>query len=192
GRAHSWAPPGEDALSSAHTSKTALRVDADRLRADLEALSAIGATPEGGVSRPSFSDAHLAARAWFLERAAAVGLETQIDAAGNHSAILRRPPRPDVPTLLLGSHLDSVPGGGRFDGALGVLAALEELRTVQDAGLALSSVLEAIDFTDEEGTLVGLLGSQALAGTLSPEALRTPRGGRDALVLGLERVGLVE
>jgi beta-ureidopropionase / N-carbamoyl-L-amino-acid hydrolase len=179
-------------LSSVPTSKTALRVDADRLRADLEGLSAIGATPEGGVSRPTFSDAHLAARAWFLERAAAVGLETQIDAAGNHSAILRRSPRPDVPTLLLGSHLDSVPGGGRFDGALGVLAALEVLRTVQEAGLEPRTVLEAIDFTDEEGTLVGLLGSQALAGTLSPDVLHAPRGGRDALVLGLERAGLVE
>jgi N-carbamoyl-L-amino-acid hydrolase len=143
------------------------------------------------VSRPTFSDAHLAARAWFLERAATPGLETSIDSAGNHSAVLRST-RADAPTLLLGSHLDSVPDGGRFDGALGVVAALEALRTVKDARLGLPVGLEAIDFTDEEGTLVGLLGSEALAGTLRLEVLARPRGGRDALLAGLARAGLVE
>ena len=164
------------------------RVDAERLRADFEALSSIGATADGGVERPTFSDAHLEARAWFLERARAAGLETRVDAAGNHSAVLPAGAR----TLLLGSHLDSVPDGGRYDGALGVVAALEVLRSVHDAGLALPVTLEAIDFTDEEGTLVGLLGSWAVAGSLPPETLAAPRGGRDALVAGLARVGLEE
>jgi N-carbamoyl-L-amino-acid hydrolase len=95
-------------------------------------------------------------------------------------------------TVLLGSHLDSVPDGGRFDGALGVVAALEVLRTVRDAGLELPVTLEAIDFTDEDGTLVGLLGSLAVVGALTPEALRAPRGGRDALLAGLARAGLAE
>jgi N-carbamoyl-L-amino-acid hydrolase len=95
-------------------------------------------------------------------------------------------------TLLLGSHLDSVPNGGRFDGALGVVAALEALRVVQESGLDLPVDLEAIDFTDEEGTLVGLLGSSALAGSLAPGALRQPRGGRAALEAGLARAGLDE
>jgi beta-ureidopropionase / N-carbamoyl-L-amino-acid hydrolase len=168
-----------------------LRIDPDRLRADFEALAAIGKTPAGGVSRPTFSDAHLAARAWFLERAAAAGLETRVDSAGNHSALLRGAGA-DSATLLLGSHLDSVPDGGRFDGALGVVAALEALRAVKDARLELPFALEAVDFTDEEGTLVGLLGSAALAGTLGPEALARPRGGREALLAGLARTGLVE
>ncbi len=101
--------------------------------------------------------------------------------------------RPDgAPTLLLGSHLDSVPNGGRYDGALGVLAALEVLRVVQEAGLRLPYHLEAIDFTDEEGTLVGLLGSAALAGALNAEELRSPRGGREMLEAGLARAGLTE
>jgi hydantoinase/carbamoylase family amidase len=95
-------------------------------------------------------------------------------------------------TLLLGSHLDSVPNGGRFDGALGVMAAFEVLRTIKDAGLNLRLNLEAIDFTDEEGTLVGLLGSAALAGRLHPEDLQHPRGGRQALLEGLQRAGLSE
>ena len=93
-------------------------------------------------------------------------------------------------TLLLGSHLDSVPNGGRFDGALGVMAAFEVLRTIKDAGLKLRFDLEAIDFTDEEGTLVGLLGSAALAGQLRPEILQNPRGGRQALIEGMKRAGL--
>ena len=88
-------------------------------------------------------------------------------------------------TLLLGSHLDTVPTGGRYDGALGVVAALEVLRAVKDAALELPVSLEAIDFTDEEGSLVGLLGSWALTGALTPEILRAPRGGSDALASGL-------
>lgn len=168
-----------------------LRVDAARLRSDFDALASIGGTAEGGVHRPTFSEAHLDARAWFLERAAAAGLETRVDAAGNHSAVLRSRVT-DAPTLLLGSHLDSVPNGGRFDGALGVVAALEVLRTVRDAGVDVPVSLEAIDFTDEEGTLVGLLGSFALAGALDPAMLAAPRGGRDRLLAGLESVGLEE
>jgi N-carbamoyl-L-amino-acid hydrolase len=158
------------------------------MRADFDALAAFGATPDGGVDRPSLSEAHLAARAWLLERAAAAGLEPRVDAAGNHSALLAAP----GPTLMLGSHLDSVPNGGRFDGSLGVIAALHVLLAVQDAGLRLPVALEAIDFTDEEGTLVGLLGSGALTGTLRKESLLGPRGGREALVAGLTRAGLRE
>jgi N-carbamoyl-L-amino-acid hydrolase len=179
-------------LSSGRTSSRPLHVDSERLRADFETLSTFGATSGGGVSRPCFSEAHLAAREWFLERAVAAGLDTRVDAAGNHSALLHPSRPPDAPTLLLGSHLDSVPDGGRFDGALGVVAALEVLRTIREAGLELPTALEAIDFTDEEGTLVGLLGSRALAGTLTPELLRKPRGGREALVAGLRRAGLAE
>jgi hydantoinase/carbamoylase family amidase len=73
---------------------------------------------------------------------------------------------------------------------LGVMAALEVLRTVKDAGLKLRFDLEAIDFTDEEGTLAGLLGSAALAGQLRPEILQNPRGGRQALVEAMKRAGL--
>jgi N-carbamoyl-L-amino-acid hydrolase len=166
-------------------------VDADRLRADFERLSSIGATPDGGVARTTFSDAHLEARAWFRERADAAGLETRVDAAGNHSAVLPGQ-APGSRTLLLGSHLDSVPNGGRFDGALGVLAGLEVLRAVKHAGLALPVTLEAIDFTDEEGSLVGLLGSWALSGALTGEILAAPRGGREAFLAALEHAGLRE
>ena len=163
-------------------------IDGAGLRADLEALARIGATPDGGIDRRSFGDADLAARAWFDARARRAGLRTRVDAAGNHSAILGAGER----TFLLGSHLDSVPNGGNFDGALGVVAALHVLLAAQAAAVELPVALEAIDFSDEEGTLVGLLGSWALTGTLTREALAAPRGGREELVAGLARAGLRE
>jgi beta-ureidopropionase / N-carbamoyl-L-amino-acid hydrolase len=164
-----------------------LFINPDRFKADFDALAQIGAFEDSdgnrGVNRPALSPEHLAARRWFLARADEAGPATRVDPAGNHSAILRaaasggahsNAPAPGR-TLLLGSHLDSVPNGERFDGALGVLAALEAARTIQEAGLALPLDLEVIDFTDEEGTLVGELGSAALAGALSPETLAPPR-----------------
>jgi N-carbamoyl-L-amino-acid hydrolase len=169
----------------------ALRVNTERFRADFETLSGIGASGDGGVHRLALGEAHLAARAWLRERIEAADLEFRIDNAGNHSAFLACGPQ-GAPTLLLGSHLDSVPHGGRFDGALGVLAALEAIRVVREAKISLPVHLEAIDFTDEEGTLVGMLGSAALAGVLQPEALQDPRGGRAALEAGLARAGLTE
>jgi N-carbamoyl-L-amino-acid hydrolase len=169
----------------------ALRIDPERFQSDFETLARIGATPEGGVHRPALGEAHLEARAWYRDRAAQDGLEVRVDGAGNHSAVLRSGP-PRARTLLLGSHLDSVPNGGCFDGAYGVLAALEVLRVVQAAGVRLAVHLEAVDFTDEEGTLVGLLGSQAVAGRLTAEALQWPRGGRAQLEAGLARAELTE
>jgi N-carbamoyl-L-amino-acid hydrolase len=168
-----------------------LRVDAERFRIDFEALAKIGATGDGGVHRPALSDAHLKARAWLRQRIETESLELRVDGAGNHSAFLACGPQA-APTLLLGSHLDSVPYGGRFDGALGVLAALETLRVVKKVDLSLPVNLEAIDFSDEEGTLVGLLGSSALGGVLEPSSLQDLRGGRLALEAGLARAGLTE
>ena len=185
-----------------------LRVNSDRMLDTFNQLALIGATAEGCVHRPTFSESHLAARKWFREEVERAGLEFRVDGAGNHSAFLPviareqsdrinsqqdseiASQKPLAITLLLGSHLDSVPKGGRFDGALGVVAALEVLKTVKENGISINVNLEAIDFTDEEGTLVGLLGSAALAGHLSPEMLQSPRGGRENLVEGMERAGL--
>ena len=168
-----------------------LRINPDRMLAAFNELVLIGATKEGGVHRPTFSQAHISARKWFHEEVERSGLEFHVDGAGNHSAVLTCE-RLNVPTLLLGSHLDSVPDGGRFDGALGVIAALEVLKTIKENGVKLKVRLEAIDFTDEEGTLVGLLGSAALTGHLHPDLLQNPRGGRENLVEGMERAGLSE
>src|SRR5262245_37796709 len=144
-----------------------LRINSERMLTAFNELASIGATEAGGVHRPTFSEAHLAARQWFREQIERSGLELHHDGAGNNSAVLGV--EDQVQTLLIGSHLDSVPDGGRFDGALGVMAALEVLRTIKESGIRLKLRLEAIDFTDEEGTLVGLLGSAALTGHLHPE-----------------------
>jgi N-carbamoyl-L-amino-acid hydrolase len=167
-----------------------LTINQERFKTDFEALSKIGATAQGGVNRPAFSPAHIKARDWFRKQALKAGLEVRIDGAGNNSAILHQDKASK--TLLLGSHLDSVPDGGRFDGALGVVAGLEVLRTVKETELRLNTHLEVIDFTDEESSLVDYLGSRALAGLLQPEDLRAPMGGRSNFEVGLARSGMKE
>lgn len=170
---------------------SSIRINPDRMLDAFNQLASIGATVDSGVDRPTFSKAHLAARKWFREHIESSGLEFRTDGAGNHSAFLPCDD-PNAPTLILGSHLDSVPNGGRFDGALGVMAALEVLKTVRENRIKLKVQLEAMDFTDEEGTLVGLLGSAAVAGHLLPENLEKPRGGREKLVEGMARAGLTD
>lgn len=169
-----------------------LRINSERFQADFDALAAIGSTGDGGVHRPAFSEAHLQARTWFLESAKTAGLDTSIDQAGNHIAAFRNPNRNNFPALLMGSHLDSVPRGGQFDGALGVLAGLEVLRTIKESQISLDMNLEVYDFTDEEGLYIGLLGSQALTGLLSPHHLPIPEGKKPAFATALKQAGLKE
>jgi hydantoinase/carbamoylase family amidase len=168
-----------------------LRVDERRFRQDFDELSEFGKTDQGGVNRPALSPAHLAARQWLRKKIEQAGLEFRQDGAGNHSAFLSCGPH-RAPSLLLGSHLDSVPTGGRFDGALGVLAGLEVLRCLHQAGARLPVNLELFDFTDEEGSLVSFFGSFTFAGLLEPRDLSNPRGGRQALLDALQRAGLRE
>jgi len=167
-----------------------LRIDEKRLLNNLNSLAQIGCTPDGGVSRPALSEADAAGRAWFKRKVQEAGLTFHADEAGNLSAILPAA-NPDARTLLAGSHLDSVPNGGRFDGALGVLAALEALQTIKEAGLSLPVHLEAISFTDEEGSVVGMLGSRALTGQFAEADLEQARLGQEELSAGLARLNLV-
>lgn len=166
-----------------------LTINASRLLDDLTELSQIGARPDGGLFRPALSPANMEARAWFQARAEAAGLHFRRDGAGNLSAALPCA-TPTARTLLCGSHLDSVPNGGRFDGALGALAALEALRTIQEAGLELPVHLEAISFTDEEGAHHHLMGSRAYIGQLEPQELSHPQSKSSRFTDGLSRAGL--
>jgi len=158
-------------------------IDESRFISNFEHLAQIGATEDGDVHRPAFSLAHLRAREWFKNVCIQAGLGFQIDNAGNHIARLNCR-LANAPSLLLGSHLDSVPNGGRFDGALGVIAALEVLLCLKDSAKLLAANIEAIDFTDEEGTMIRLLGSSAMGGVLKVEHLLNPSGGRLALFQG--------
>ncbi len=148
-----------------------LEVQAERFLADLEAVAAIGRLPDaagGGRERRPFSPAHWKAREFLMDAARRAGLEVQIDPAGNVSARLPGP-TVDAPTLLLGSHLDTVPHGGPYDGALGVLAGLEVLRVLAESGIPRRYGVEVVDFTDEEGRFGDLFGSRALSGQLTRE-----------------------
>ncbi len=145
-----------------------LRIQGDRLHDDFLHLSEIGATPEGGISRLALSPEDLAARAWFANRIEEAGLEVRDDDAGNLSGVLKSS-HPNAKTLLIGSHLDSVPNGGRYDGSIGVLAGLECLRTLREAEVDLPLHLEVISFTDDEGTWHSMFGCRAFAGVLSSD-----------------------
>lgn len=168
-----------------------LHIHTERFRRNFERLAQTGRGTDGGITRPAFSQAHREARHWFLEQGRTAGLATRVDGAGNHSAVLSCGSA-DAPTLLIGSHLDSVPNGGAYDGALGVVAGLEALMAIQDAGVPLPLNLEVVDFTDEEGRYVGFLGSRALAGGLAADDIRAPRGDRQAFAAALEQAGLTE
>lgn len=164
-------------------------VNPERFRATFDALTRAGATPAGGLNRPALSELHLEAREAFRMLALKHGLDFRVDEAGNHSAVLPCG-RPDAPTLLIGSHLDSVPNGGRFDGTLGIAAALEVVFALRETGKPRTVTLEAIDFTDEEGTWVSLMGSRAAAGLLIEDDLQSPRGHPEAFQEALGRAGL--
>ena len=166
-----------------------LRVNDVRFRSTFHELTRAGATPEGGLDRPALSEAHLEARRTFEQMITERGFGIRRDTAGNLSACFSCG-LPDAPVLVLGSHLDSVPNGGRFDGTLGVAAAFEALECIRETGVPLRYNLEVIDFTDEEGTWVSLMGSRAATGALRAEDLRNPRGSREAFDRVLERAGL--
>lgn len=143
-----------------------LQINTERLKANFDELAEIGATVDGGISRLALSNEDLEARAWLANQFEDAGFVVKDDDAGNLSGILLSP-HAKARTLLLGSHLDSVPHGGRFDSSLGVLAALECMRTIKEAGLELPMHLETVDFTDEEGCWQSLFGSRALTGNLN-------------------------
>jgi N-carbamoyl-L-amino-acid hydrolase len=142
-------------------------INPDRLRADLDAVNAFGRV-EGlpGLNRVSYSDADMAARRWLMARMKAAGLEARMDAVGN---VLGRWEVGSGPAVLAGSHLDTVPMGGAFDGALGVCAALEGVRAMRDAGLTPVRPVEVVCTADEEGRFGGMLGAEALCGLLTAQ-----------------------
>ncbi|MEM6284217.1 MAG: Zn-dependent hydrolase [Chloroflexota bacterium] len=166
-----------------------LRINTGRLLADFETLARIGATSTGQISRPALSLEDLEARAWFADRIEDAGFAVRDDDAGNLSGIMYCT-NPHARTMMIGSHLDTVPGGSRYDGSIGVLAGLEIMRTVQEAGIDLPFHLEVMDFTDEEGTWFSMLGSRGLTGGLPVGKLGDRRGEDAAFWAVLSRAGI--
>src|SRR5205085_11494765 len=137
-------------------------MDAQRVISDLRELAARTSTPDG-AQRLAWGPVWRDARAWFKGKVAEIGLGIRTDSAGNKFVTL---PGASPTTVLVGSHLDSVPNGGWLDGCLGVIAGLEALR--MHAGATPPVTLTLVDWADEEGARFGrsLLGSAAAAGSL--------------------------
>src|SRR6516165_5668220 len=115
------------------------------------ATAQIGATPKGGVCRLTLTDLDRQIRDWFKAQCEALGCIVTVDEVGNMFA--RRPGKNDaLPPIAMGSHLDTQPTGGKFDGVLGVLGALEAMRTLVEAGYETYAPIEVINWTNEEGS----------------------------------------
>src|SRR5262245_17438131 len=131
-------------------------VNGQRLNSTIAALSACGRNPEGGVSRVAYSEADRKGREYVTSLMRAAKLDVSIDAAAN--IIGRRPGKENRPPILFGSHVDSVPQGGNYDGVVGSLGAIEVAQTLADESVTTRHPLELVIFQNEEG---GLIGSRA-------------------------------
>ena len=168
-----------------------LSLDRDRFVASMNEQAAIGGTDAGGLDRVALSDADMAVRDWLIEEMRAAGLDVRVDEFGNTFG-RREGTDPDAGAVLLGSHLDSQPYGGIYDGALGVVAALEFVRTLADEDTETAHPIEVVNWTNEEGSRFqpATQGSAVWAGThdVETEYEKTDAEG-NRLVDELERIG---
>ncbi|KAB1073752.1 Zn-dependent hydrolase [Methylobacterium planeticum] len=155
-----------------------LRVDGPRLWSTILETAAFGATPAGGLNRLTLSPEDGQVRDWFRDACVAAGLEVGVDALGTQFA-LRRGRDLSRPPIACGSHLDTQPTGGRFDGILGTLAGLEVMRALNDAGIETEAPLLVVNWTNEEGSRYApaMMASAAYAGEFTTEDIL---GRRDA------------
>ena len=174
-----------------------LTIDGKRLWDTLMDTARFGATPKGGLCRLTLSDSDRAVRDWFKAQCEALGLAVTIDDMGNMFARRQGTSRQgtsrnDLPPIAMGSHLDTQPTGGKFDGVLGVLAALEAMRTLVAAGYATHAPIEIVNWTNEEGARFAppMLASGVFAGVFSRDYAYA-RTDRDGKTFGaeLERIG---
>jgi beta-ureidopropionase / N-carbamoyl-L-amino-acid hydrolase len=151
-------------------------VSGDRLWADLMAMAEVGATAEGGSSRLALTDEDRLGRELFGHWAGEAGLDLRADRAGNLFA-RRAGLDPERPAVMAGSHLDTQPNGGRFDGVFGVLSALEAVRALNDAGIDTAAPIDVVNWTNEEGGRFPQFctGSAVYAGAATLEEVRALR-----------------
>jgi len=162
-----------------------LQADADRMEQRIGALSAFGANTDGGVDRIAFSEADLAGRAYIMDLMREAGLSVRSDTAGNIIG-RREGSEPDLPTIMFGSHIDSVPGGGNYDGDVGVIGAIEVIELLDASNIRTRHPLEIVSFTDEEG---GLTGSRAMIGKVDNRTLSVMSHSGMTIGEGIRAVG---
>jgi beta-ureidopropionase / N-carbamoyl-L-amino-acid hydrolase len=172
-------------------SKTNLTINPQRLWDAIMETAKFGATPKGGIKRLTVSDEDKKVRDWFKAQCEALGCRVQVDSCGNMFAT-RAGRRKDLAPIALGSHLDTQPTGGKFDGVLGVLGALEALRSMVDMGYETNAPVMIVNWTNEEGSRFApaMLCSGVYAGVFTPEFAYT-REDRQGLKFGdeLKRIG---
>jgi allantoate deiminase len=166
-------------------------VDGERLWRRLSELAEVGKQESGGVTRLSFTDEERAAKDLVASFMQSAGLAVSEDAAGNLFG-RREGSHPNAPAVLVGSHVDSVYEGGNFDGPLGVLAGVEVVQSMEERGAETVRPIEIVAFTDEEGARFsfGMIGSRALAGTLSEEELKHQDGDGVSIADAMRHCGL--
>jgi beta-ureidopropionase / N-carbamoyl-L-amino-acid hydrolase len=173
------------------SAKTNLTINPQRLWDNLMETAQFGGTPKGGIKRLTVSDEDKRVRDWFKSECELLGCTIQIDEVGNMFAT-RPGRRSDVLPIALGSHLDTQPTGGKFDGVLGVLGALEALRTLVEMGYESNAPLMIVNWTNEEGSRFApaMLCSGVYAGVFTPE-FAWSREDRNGIKLGdeLQRIG---
>lgn len=143
-------------------------ISSRRLNQTLEELGRFGDSPDG-MQRLAFTPADVAGRDYTMSLMRRAGMEVRIDPGGNIIA-RREGSDPNLPAIAMGSHIDTVPNGGKYDGALGVMGGIEVVQALSDANVSLRHPVEVLVFTNEEGTRFHrwLFGSRAMAGTLEP------------------------
>lgn len=171
--------------TSAVVGQEKLTINGERLNATLRDLAEFGKTAEGGTNRPAYSDEDIRARDYVVRLMREARLEVSIDAAGN---IVGRRAGSDasLKPLMIGSHVDSVPMGGRYDGQVGSMAAIEVARTLAEKGTTLRHPLEVIIFQNEEG---GTVGSAVVAAGISPERLELVTNSKKTIREGIKAIG---
>ena len=167
-----------------------MRIDKRRLEQSIEELGRIGQTPRGGLTRLALSDEDKRGRDWMVGRMREAGLSITVDQMGNIFG--QRPGDPGLPPVMMGSHVDSVPTGGRYDGQLGVLCGLEVIRSLNDAKVRTRHPVTLAIFTNEEGARFqpAMIASGVMAGKIALEDAYNARD-KDGirLVDELERIG---
>ena len=170
------------------TPASSLRINPDRLQQSLQGLSVYGRPAGGafadGVSRVAFTDADVAGRNYAMQLMKAAGMDPRIDSAGNIFGS-REGTDPNLKPILFGSHIDSVPGGGNFDGDVGSMSSIEIMHTLKENGVSTRHPLQMAIWSDEEG---GLTGSSAAVGELQPKDLNHAPNGIP-LSEGIRKIG---
>ena len=164
-------------------------INFNRLNSDLNELSKFGYNEKTkGINRTVFSQSYKDAVDWLILKMIDCGLSTRIDAVGN---VIGRLGQKSLPAVICGSHIDTVPDGGKLDGALGVLAGLEAVRCISESSINLKNALEIVAFVDEEGAYISLFGSRAMIGDLKKNEIDNCIG-RDgqSLKLILQKYGI--